>query len=131
MPKTVDRVDISEPYEEVATGVDDEGEELFDLAEVSGNELVGQRVQRVAMTEPGELRHRERFGAGLPRYASEPGTTSTQQAIIRDFDRALANLSMVDDHEVSIRVDAQGVFHVRPHVRVDGEELEVPEVKIE
>lgn len=131
MASKVDRSDVSEPYAEVKTGVDSQGSDLWDLEDVTGDDLVGQRVHRVAFTNPGELRHRPEFGAGLKSHQSEPQTPSREQAILRDFDRSLATLPFVDDWSVTIRRDASGVSHIEPSVRSDGRDLQVPEVTLD
>lgn len=101
---------------------------LFDLAFVEREELTGQLIRRGLTTSAGSVLHRPEDGAGIGDHQNEPPTTSAKQRLINQASRYLDSLSFVEEYRVTI-ANSAGVFILSAAVFVDGNELEIPEIR--
>lgn len=124
---TIQRRDVGMPMEATRSGEDSQGNALYDLEEITGNELARQRVNRMLITRPGDIVHRPEWGGGLLEFQNEPPTPTVRQTILNRANRNLKTMELVDDHEVTVSQDADSI-RVTVCVDVDGAELEIPEL---
>jgi len=124
--------DVSTDLEAVESGTDDQGDPVYDLAPVEGEELVSQRLERVYFLAPGGIPHRPELGADLEAQQSEPPTPTRQQRILNRIDRALATFPLVEDHRVLVEpVDGKpSATKITTEAKVDGTQTKVSEVTI-
>ena len=115
------RVETAKPFGETDAG---------DLEPATGAERLRQRILRGLFTEPGELKHRPGWGAGLKSYQNKPSTRSNLQAVANDIARFLKPLEAVEAFRVEVDDDGDGSIAFSVAVEHDSGTFEVGEVSL-
>lgn len=100
-----------------------------DLKEVSGTQLLTQRITRFLFTVPGELVHRPDWGVGIGRYANKPPIDVVLGEMRNRVKRGLKRLPYVEGFAFEIEHNG-AAYTLNISVRVDGDIHQIPEVTI-
>ena len=98
------RVPLREP--QVPMAEEDTGDGTYDLTVVTGNDRLMLLILRGLFTQPGELRHRPDYGAGLQDFVGRPLTPSNRDKITNRTRLFLGQIEEVSAHVMKLYRDS-------------------------